>query len=360
MTLMSKIFYLKVAAFFLLIAGCNRHLVVDKQLVIYPSAPDTARIQYLTSFSNSLDISGKRSALKKTVLGDDPGIPVGKPYGLATSKGKIFICDASIRGLDIIDLTKKTFIPFVPEGNGQLKLPINCFVDKDGKIYITDAERKEIVVFDEKLRYVGAFGKTDTINNFKPMDICIDGEKIWVTNPVSNKVHVYQKENYKLLKTFPDSTAEEDVKLYNPINICCSDGKIFVTDFGDFKIKIFTEDGKYIRSIGEFGKALGQFVRPKGIAVDRDQNLYVVDAAFENIQIFNREGKLLMFFGGSYKGHGDMWLPAKVHIDYDNLQFYSKWVSKEYSLKYLIFVTNQYGPDKISVYGAVKPAELKN
>lgn len=360
MTLISKIFYLSLAVLLLFNAACSRKLVADKQTVIYPTPPDTARIQYLTSFSNSLDITAKRSALKKTVLGDEPVIPVGKPYGIATSKGKIFVCDPFIKGLEIIDLAKKTLIPFVPEGRGQLKLPINCFIDQDGKIYITDPERREVVVFDEKLKYISSIGRTDTADNFKPMDICISGEKIWVTNPVSNKVHIYQKEGYKLLKTFPDSAEDEDVRLYNPINICYSDGKIFVTDFGDFKIKIFTEDGKYIRSIGEYGKALGQFVRPKGIAVDRDNNLYVTDAAFENVQIFNKEGRLLMFFGGPYKAPGDMWLPAKVHIDYDNLQYYKKWVSKDYNLKYLIFVTNQFGPDKISVYGAVKPVEIKN
>ena len=106
----------------------------------------------------------------------------------------------------------------------------------------------------------------------------------------------------------------------------------------------------------DFGKGIGQFVRPKGISVDKDDNLYVVDAGFENVQIFNSNNKLLMFFGGPYNGPGDMWLPAKVHVDYENMQYFKKWVSPEYELSYLIYVANQYGPDKISVYGAVKPA----
>ncbi len=360
MTDRNKKHYWPIVALYLIIAGCGRHLVAVKEPVIYPAPPDTARIQYLTSFSNSLDITGKRSALKKTVEGDDPGIPVGKPYGIATSKGKIFICDATIKGLEIVDLAKKKFTPFIPKGKGQLKVPINCFIDtSDGKIYITDTERKEVVIFDDKLNYVTAIGNIDTTDSFRPMDVCVHGQTVWITNPKSNRINVYQKEGYKLLKTFPDSTAEGDNRLFNPINICYSEGKIFVTDFGDFKIKVFTEDGKYITSIGQYGKALGQFVRPKGISVDKDNNLYVVDAGFENVQMFDQKGRLLMFFGGPYKGPGDMWLPAKVHIDYDNLQFYKKWVSKDYTLKYLIFVTNQYGPDKVSVYGAVKPAEIK-
>ena len=109
-----------------------------------------------------------------------------------------------------------------------------------------------------------------------------------------------------------------------------------------------------IRTIGSYGKALGQFVRPKGIAVDYNDLLYVVDAGFENVQIFDNKGNLLMFFGGSYEKPGDMWLPAKVIIDYKNLHYFEKYVYKGFKLKYLIFVTNQYGPDKINVYGFIE------
>ena len=62
-----------------------------------------------------------------------------------------------------------------------------------------------------------------------------------------------------------------------------------------------------------------------------------------------------MFFGGPYKGPGDMWLPAKVIVDYDNLDYFRQYVDPKFNLKYLIIVSNQYGPDKISVYGAVSP-----
>ncbi len=339
-------------------AACHKQLVSKKNLVIFPAPPDTTRIQYLTSFSNSLDITGKRTALQKTVIGEDLGMPIGKPYGIASSPGKIYICDATIRGLEIIEPAKKKFTQFIPTGKGQLKLPINCFADTDGKIYVTDGDRKEVVIFDAKLNFVAAIGKTDTADNFRPLDICVSDKKIWVTNPKANKVFVYEKDGYKLIKSFPDEKSEE-VKLFNPINICYSNGKVYVTDFGDFKIKIFSENGNYLGSIGQYGKSIGQFVRPKGIAVDRENNLYVVDAGFENVQIFNNTGQLLMFFGGPYKGPGDMWLPAKVHIDYDNMNYYKKWVFPEYELRYLIFVTNQYGPDKISVYGAIKPVAVK-
>ena len=133
------------------------------------------------------------------------------------------------------------------------------------------------------------------------------------------------------------------------------DDKVYVSDIGDFKIKIFSTSGEVINAIGSYGRNMGQFVRPKGIAVDHNLNLFVVDSGFENVQIFDADGNLLMFFGGSYKKPGDMWLPAKVIVDYDNLKYFEKYVHQSFKLKYLIFVTNQYGPDKINVYGYVGP-----
>jgi hypothetical protein len=93
------------------------------------------------------------------------------------------------------------------------------------------------------------------------------------------------------------------------------------------------------------------------VAVDNNSNLFVVDAAFENVQIFNKDGRILMFFGGPYKKRGDMFLPADVTISYTGFDYFSKYVDDSFILKYLIFVTNQYGPDKVSVYGFVEPVK---
>ena len=60
-----------------------------------------------------------------------------------------------------------------------------------------------------------------------------------------------------------------------------------------------------------------------------------------------------MFFGGSYKSKGDMYLPADILIDYNHKYLFNKYVDKRFNLEYLIFVSNQYGPDKINVYGYV-------
>ncbi len=339
--------------------SCSKKIAPVKSLVIYPAPPDTTRIQYLTSFSSSVDITGKRSSLKSTVVGEESALELRKPYGIASSPGKLFICDPGTGGVAVIDLEKKKFTPFIPDGKGKLRMPVNCCTDEEGRLYVADAERGDVVVFDKNLKYLASLSNPFPSREFKPLDVCVTADKIWVTNSKGAAVCLYNKTDFTFSSVIPDSLPATSKQFYNPINITAGAGKVYVTDFGDFKIKAFDESGQFLSEIGQYGKAPGQFVRPKGLAVDKDQVLYVVDAGFENVQLFNEQGKLLMYFGGPYKTPGDMWLPAKVHIDYNNLSYYKKWVSREYELRYLIFVSNQYGPDKISVYGAVKPAPVR-
>lgn len=269
---------------------------------------------------------------------------------------KIYVSDPGIKGLEIIDLEKHTFRNFIPTGKGELQLPLNCVVDANENLYVADGKRFQIVIFDKTGKYLNCLGEID---NFKPTDVFVTDSLVLVTNLKNNKINVYDKNSLKLKYSFPDVESGDEGYLYSPTNLCAADGKIYVTDFGDFKIKIYDIKGTYIRSVGTYGNALGQMARPKGIAVDKESNLFVVDAGFDNTQIFDKNGKLLMYFGGPYKGPGYMWLPASVAIDYTNMNYFQKFVDESYTLKYLIYVTNQYGPEKVNVYGMIESKKNK-
>lgn len=333
-------------------SACSRHMKITahKEAIIYPTPPDTARIQFLTTFSSSENTAGKQKGFSRFIFGQSQVKPIKKPYGITIHDGKIYICDTGLGLLEEVDLEKNTFNYFDPQGKGKLKLPLNCCVDNEGNLYVADGERMQVVVFDAKGNYISAFGESD---KFKPTDVFVSGDKIWVSNIKNNKVHVYNKDTRELLYTFPDSEQGQPDFLYSPANLYVTSDKVYVSDLGDFKVKIYSHEGKFQSSVGSNGSNPGQFVRPKGIAVDSAGNLYVVDASFENTQIFNKEGRVLLYFGGPYKGPGDMWLPAKITIDYNNLKYFQKYVDPAYKLNYLIFVTNQYGPDKVNVYGSI-------
>ena len=326
--------------------------LIQEHSIIFPSPPDDAQIQYLTSINSSVDIAKKQSGFSKFILGETKPKTIAKPFGVDIRFGKIYICDIGIKGLEIIDLEKGSFDYFLPEGKGKLIIPVNCYVDEKGYLYIADSGRKQIVVFDNEGKYVHSFGEED---NYQPLDVFVSDGKIWVANLQDHKIHVYKNDTtYKFMFSFPDVSPEEDGYLFQPKDIYVTNDKVYVSDFGGFKINIFSKEGEFINSVGSQGKNPGQFTRPKGVAVDQEDNLYVIDTAFGNAQIFNNKNQLLLFFGGPYNGTGYMYLPANISIDYENLKYFKKFVDPDYNLKYLILVTNQYGKDKLNIYGRIE------
>lgn len=355
MNFRSFLLYLLIAGLLIPLSCTNKQIIKspsDDNIIIYPSPPDPPRIQFLTSINTSFDIAGKQSGFNKFIFGEEQPKPIIKPYGIFVRNGKLYIADTGARGIVIIDPVNQNFDYFIPSGLGQLQLPINCFVDEEGKLYIADGNRRQIVIFDEQGKYVNAFGDKE---NFKPTDVFVQNNKIFVANLEAQKIQVYDSGDFSHLYNFPETDQKDSTYLYQPVNIYVAHDRVYVSDFGDFKIKIFTPEGKFLESVGRYGRNFGEFVRPKGIAVDRDSNLYVVDAAFENTQIFNSKGELLMFFGGSYNGEGSMGLPAGIAITEELLDYFRPMVHESFELIHLIFVTNQYGSEKINVYGYIKP-----
>lgn len=343
--------------FLFIFISCSPRIHKDTitKKIVYPSAPATPRIQYLTSISSSLDIAKKQSAFAKSIVGENQILPIYKPYGLFMRNGKLYICDVSLGGgLEIIDFKTNKFNYFVPEGQYKLKLPLNCYFTKNNILYIADIALQKIFIFDGDGTYITSFGKD---KNIKPSDVFVNNQNIFVADSGNNRINVYNKETYKFEYYFPKSESGDVDFLYKPANLTIANKKVYISDMGSGNIKIFTLKGEYLKTISKYGKNIGELVRPKGIAVDKEENIYIVDASFENVQIFNKEGELLLFFGGHYKSKGDMWLPTKVMIDYENLKYFKKYVDPKFNLEYLIFVANQYGPDKVSVYGRITPLQ---
>jgi DNA-binding beta-propeller fold protein YncE len=337
-----------------LILACSQELTnvpSPDNLVIYPAPPARTRLQYLTRFSTSDDLTPDKGRFHRYLFGEEKPLGILKPYGVKVIKDKIYICDTGLGGLVQLDLAEQAFERFVPGGKGSLLLPVNCCLDDNGFLYVADAGRNQIVVFDRGKRYVHAFGETE---NFRPTDVEFHQGKIYVANALGHSVLVYNPGDFELSASMAEFESGNQGFIRKATNISVRDSLLYVSDFGDFNVKLYTLNGEFKGVIGEYGNGPGQFIRPKGIALDREGTLYVADAAFDNVQMFNGAGDLLMYFGGSYEGLGGMWLPAGVDVSYENLSYFEPYVDEQFRLEYLVFVTNQYGPAKLNVYGFVE------
>jgi DNA-binding beta-propeller fold protein YncE len=322
--------------------------VDTEQPLFLPLPPDIPRYQFLAKFSSPQDVSTKSKGFRDFVFGgeDKEAQLVEKPYGVAIYEGAIYVVDTRGNGYGIFDLANGRSKIVQPTGAGALKKPINITIDTDGTRYITDTEREQILVFNSDNQFVRAIGKP---GQFRPVDVAIKGDRMYVTDIMHHQVHVLNKNTDAVLLTFGEAGSDSG-QLFHPTNLAVAEnGTVYVTDTTNFRIQQFDAEGNLIRVIGSQGTSYGAFARPKGIALDRDDNIYVVDAAFQNVQVLAPDGAPLMAFGKPGADRASINLPTVVKVDYDNIEYFQKYAAPNFDIKYLVLVASQYGRNKVVV-----------
>ncbi|RME56472.1 MAG: hypothetical protein D6795_01360 [Deltaproteobacteria bacterium] len=336
--------------------GCAGQQIVPEEehpSIFYPPLPTPPRIQYLTTISTPKDIGVTQGALSKFLFGEDPQLSatIERPYGVALFEGRLYVTDTRGPGYAVFDLDKKKYHFVYGDGPGAMKKPINIVVDRDGTKYVTDTLRKQVLLFDQRDRFLRAYGAAD---EFKPSDVEIIGDRLYVTDLDHNNVHVLEKKTGKTLFTFG-----EENQLGWPTNITRGpEGNLYITSTGNAFVKKFAPDGKFLGNVGGLGVNIGKFARPKGVALDREGRLYVVDAAFENVQIFDPSGRLLLFFGEPGSEPHSINLPTSIVIDYDHVSYFQKFADPSFHVDYIIAIASQYGKNKVTIFGFGKMAGI--
>ncbi|MFI4979264.1 MAG: SMP-30/gluconolactonase/LRE family protein [Nevskiales bacterium] len=317
--------------------------------VFYPPLPNAPRIQYLTTIASERDLAFRKDSFADFIVGEEKDAKqLTQPYGIAMHQGRLFVADTGAGGIAIFDLAQQRFSFVTGAGAGRMKRPINIRIDSDGTRYVTDTGRDQILVYDRDDRFIKAFGVE---GQFRPVDVAIAGERLYVTDILHHQIHALEKATGRTLFKFGKPGSAEG-ELFHPTNLALGpDGDIYVVETSNFRVQRFTAEGKPVKSYGSVGMALGNFARPKGIAMDRAGRMYVGDAAFQNVQMFDGNGKLLMFFGQTEGRTDGLNLPAGVTIDYDNVAAFRRFADPQFKLEYLILVASQFGPNKVDIFG---------
>jgi len=100
---------------------------------------------------------------------------------------------------------------------------------------------------------------------------------------------------------------------------------VYLSDEWLQRISIWTADGEYLGKWGTAGSGDGEINRPAGIAFDSQDNLFVVDGSNHRIQKFTKDGQFLAKWGSFGSGDGQFNLPWGIEIDSNDNVYIADW-----------------------------------
>lgn len=354
--LASRCFLVVFAGWIILVSsGCSKEVVHEYAPVFYPPAPDQPRLQFLTSYKGGEDFDVEKPGFLETFVLGEGKLRVENivnPYGVEMHDGKIYVCDVGHRRIKVMDIANNKFSIF-PSGKF-IKRAVNMCIEDDGTKYVADSASGVISVWNADDKLVDYFGKDLGV---EPIDVDVRGNELYFSDGAGDQIFVLDKFSGKVLRKIGRGVAAgeamEDDEFSMIADIAVdSRGSVYGSDLIKSTVTRFDSKGIVTKSYGGLGGSPDDLVRPKGIAFDRSNRMWVVDAGPATaVKVFRNDGRLLMLFGFLGLEPGNMYLPAGIHIDYDNVDLFKKYAVKGAKLEFLVLVTNQYGPHKVSVYG---------
>lgn len=189
-------------------------------------------------------------------------------------------------------------------GPGQFLRPRGIAVAPDGSVYVADSGNHRIQKFTADGQFVTAWGsfggcpeQTPPPGTFcEPWGVAVgpDGA-VYVADLWAHRVQKFSPDGEFIAQWGFSSNYGADLRpgaFYGPRGVAVApDGTVYVTDTGNKRVQVFTQDGVYLRMWGSAGSSPGQLNEPVGIALGPDGNLYVADTWNYRVQVLDPLGK---------------------------------------------------------------------
>ena len=266
------------------------------------------------------------------IIGDDiPNILQRPQSGVVDESGRILITDTSRQAVFVFDQhAGKLDIWEYSTGLKHFISPSGIATDMAGEYYVADAELGIVTRLDRNGNSKGSIGQGELK---RPVGLAFDTKtrQLYVSDVRTHDIKVFTPEG-KLLRTL-GRRGKGEGEFNFPTYISLSKGEIYVTDTMNARVQVLdAETGKMKQIIGSRGLNVGNLVRPKGVSVDSEGNVYVIESFYDYLLVYNKQAEFLIPIGGTGKDVGKFYLPSGVWIDSNNRVFVADMFNGRVSL----------------------------
>ncbi len=256
---------------------------------VYVSDTENQRIQKFTADGEFV--------LKWGVGGRNTG-EVDRPMHLEVSPdGKVYVAEFLNDRIQVFDHNGKS-LALIESGDsesGQMDAPGGVAVDRQGRVFVADFYNHRIQRFAPDFTPLPSIGKQGRVfgGNFDyPTDVAIGPHGfLYVADAYNNRIQKFTLEGDFVSKwgglwgTGLKGTSPGFFNVATGIEVD-KKGRVYVADYYNNRIQVFTSDGDFLVEFGSPGNAPGAFDRPSDMAIDSQGYIFVVDFGNHRIQKF--------------------------------------------------------------------------
>lgn len=226
------------------------------------------------------------------------------PYGVAVnSLGHIYISDAGKDRVLIFDADGNLLAKWDKKGSGEGEFKTLGFgglaIDANDNVFVVDNENHRIQKFDKDGNFILQWGSEGTEEGqfVRAIGIAVDTVgHVYVTDDGNPYVQKFDNNGVFIMKFGGDGSGSGKFKHATGIAVD-QQGNIFVADYQSKYVQKFDAVGTFIKA-WKMGEDIGAVGTPEGIAVDADGNVYVTDYDLGRMQVFDINGEPLWSVGG--------------------------------------------------------------
>lgn len=241
---------------------------------------------------------------------------LAKPMDMVVSNNYLYVTDAGRQDVVVFDLESgKVLSSF---GKGEFQFPYGITTDSEGNLYIADTDLDKISIYSPDGVYIEDFTPVDPEKAIEsPSAIRIYDDKLYVPEINTGSVKVFDLEGNLLLEIA--EPADSEYALDSPNGVAVDgEGNIYISDTMHARVLVYDKNGNFVKELGgrTAESTTSELTNPRGIAVDEEGYVYVVDLLASNVAMFTPDGDLQAVLGdGSGSGENQFSQPSGLYID---------------------------------------------
>jgi len=237
------------------------------------------------------------------------------------SHGRLIVTDPAVPAVHVLD-GKKSFRIAGGERR-RLRQPGGVAVDGNDNIYVADPGLGLIDVYDPSGNFLRYIGKIDDESLFDyPTGIAIDrtNERVYLLDTARSVMLILDLQGNILKRVGRRSSDEVPVEFSYPSEITISGEEVVVLDLAGARLQVFNLDGRLLRQINTYtSTGVSKIPVEMGLGADSEGNIYLSNFRDSGVRVFTREGRILSSFGRSGMSDGQFDFPTGVWVEKDSL-----------------------------------------